>query len=48
MGKKAFVTIAGTTYQEGDEIKGFTIDNISNIKITFKKGNITFAGDIGF
>ena len=48
MGRKAFVTINGVTYLEGDEIKGYTIENIMREKITFRRGNITFEADIGF
>ena len=47
MGEKAFVTINGQTFQEGDLINDALIEKIENEQITFKVGKTTIIKDVG-
>ena len=47
MGKKAFVTINGETFEEGDLINDALIEKIENEKVTFKIGKTRVIKDIG-
>ena len=47
MGDKAFVTINGQTFTEGDLINDALIEKIENEQITFKIGKIRIIKDVG-
>ena len=47
MGQKAFVTINGETFEEGDLINDALIEKIENEKVTFKIGKTRVIKDIG-
>ena len=47
MGEKAFVTINGQTFTEGDLINNALIEKIENEQITFKIGNTRIIKDVG-
>ena len=47
MGEKAFVTINGQTFQEGDLINDALIEKIENEQITFKVGKTKIIKDVG-
>ena len=47
MGEKAFVTINGQTFQEGDLINDALIEKIENEQITFKIGKTKIIKDVG-
>jgi len=47
MGEKAFVTINGQTFTEGDLINDALIEKIENEQITFKIGKIRIIKDVG-
>ena len=47
MGEKAFVTINGQTFREGDLINDALIEKIENEQITFKVGNTRIIKDVG-
>ena len=47
MGDKAFVTINGQTFTEGDLINDALIEKIENEQITFKIGKIKIIKDVG-
>jgi len=47
MGDKAFVTINGQTFSEGDLINDALIEKIENEQITFKIGKIRIIKDVG-
>ena len=47
MGEKAFVTINGQTFREGDLINDALIEKIENEQITFKVGKTRIIKDVG-
>ena len=47
MGEKAFVTINGQTFKEGDIINDALIEKIENEQITFKVGKTRIIKDVG-
>ena len=47
MGEKAFVTINGQTFREGDLINEALIEKIENEQITFKVGKTRIIKDVG-
>ena len=47
MGEKAFVTINGQTFREGDQINDALIEKIENEQITFKVGKTRIIKDVG-
>ena len=47
MGEKAFVTINGQTFTEGDLINDALIEKIENEQITFKVGKTRIIKDVG-
>ena len=47
MGEKAFVTINGQTFREGDLINDAMIEKIENEQITFKVGKTRIIKDVG-
>ena len=47
MGQKAFVTINGETFEEGDLINDALIEKIENEKVTFKIGKTRVIKEIG-
>ena len=47
MGEKAFVTINGKTFREGDLINDALIEKIENEQITFKVGKTRIIKDVG-
>ena len=47
MGEKAYVTINGQTFTEGDLINNALIEKIENEQITFKIGKTRIVKDIG-
>ena len=47
MGEKAFVTINGQTFREGDLINEALIEKIENEQITFKIGKTRIIKDVG-
>ena len=47
MGEKAFVTINGQTFREGDLINNALIEKIENEQITFKVGKTRIIKDVG-
>ena len=47
MGEKAFVTINGQTFREGDLINDALIEKIENEQITFKIGKTRIIKDVG-
>ena len=47
MGEKAFVTINGQTFSEGDQINNALIEKIENEQITFKVGKTRIIKDVG-
>ena len=47
MGEKAYVTINGQTFTEGDLINNALIEKIENEQITFKVGDTRIVKDIG-
>jgi hypothetical protein len=47
MGEKAFVTINGQTFKEGDLINDALIEKIENEQITFKIGKTRIIKDVG-
>ena len=47
MGEKAFVTINGQTFREGDLINDALIEKIENEQITFKIGKTKIIKDVG-
>ena len=47
MGEKAYVTINGQTFTEGDLINNALIEKIENEQITFKVGKTRIVKDIG-
>ena len=47
MGQKAFVTINGQTFTEGDLINDAIIEKIEREKITFKVGETRIIKDVG-
>ena len=47
MGEKAFVTINGQTFREGDQINNALIEKIENEQITFKVGKTMIIKDVG-
>ena len=47
MGEKAFVTINGQTFKEGDLINNALIEKIENEQITFKVGKTRIIKDVG-
>ena len=47
MGEKAFVTINGQTFTEGDLINDAMIEKIENEQITFKVGKTRIIKDVG-
>ena len=47
MGQKAFVTINGETFEEGDLINDALIEKIENEKVTFRIGKTRVIKDIG-
>ena len=47
MGDKAFVTINGQTFKEGDLINNVVIERIENEKIIFRMGKIKIIKDVG-
>ena len=47
MGEKAFVTINGQTFREGDLINDALIEKIENEQITFKVGKTKIIKDVG-
>ena len=47
MGDKAFVTINGQTFTEGDLINDALIEKIENEQITFKIGKTRIIKDVG-
>ena len=47
MGQKAFVTINGETFEEGDLINDALIEKIENEKVTFKIGKTRVIKNIG-
>ena len=47
MGEKAFVTINGQTFREGDQINNALIEKIENEQITFKVGKTRIIKDVG-
>ena len=47
MGEKAFVTINGQIFTEGDKINNALIEKIDNEQITFKVGKTRIIKDIG-
>ncbi len=47
MGDKAYVTINGQTFSEGDLINNILIERIENQKITFRVGKTRIIKDVG-
>ena len=47
MGDKAYVTINGQTFKEGDLINNVVIERIENQKIIFRVGKIKIIKDVG-
>ena len=47
MGNKAFVTINGQTYSEGDLINDALIEKIENEEVTFRVGKTKIIKDVG-
>jgi len=47
MGDKAFVTINGQTFKEGDLINNIVIERIENEKIIFRMGKTKIIKDVG-
>jgi len=47
MGEKAYVTINGQTFTEGDQINNALIEKIENEQITFKVGKTRIIKDVG-
>ena len=47
MGQRAFVTINGQTFTEGDLINDAVIEKIEREKITFKIGDTRIIKDVG-
>ncbi|MBI90176.1 MAG: hypothetical protein CMG60_08830 [Candidatus Marinimicrobia bacterium] len=47
MGEKAYVTINGQTFTEGDQINNALIEKIENEQITFKIGTTRIIKDVG-
>ena len=47
MGDKAFVTINGQTFKEGDLINNVVIERIENEKIIFRMGKTKIIKDVG-
>ena len=47
MGEKAFVTINGKTFREGDLINDALIEKIENEQITFKVGTTRIIKNVG-
>mgnify|MGYP001269127480 CR=1 FL=1 len=47
MGEKAYVTINGQTFTEGDQINNALIEKIDNEQITFKVGKTRIIKDVG-
>ena len=47
MGDKAFVTINGQTYTEGDLINDALIEKIENEEVTFRVGKTKIIKDVG-
>tara|TARA_X000000950_G_C13649968_1_gene551255 strand:+ start:57 stop:638 length:582 start_codon:yes stop_codon:yes gene_type:complete len=48
MGEKAFVTINGKTFREGDLIKDALIEKIENEQVTFRIGTTKIIKNVGF
>ncbi|MAL65269.1 MAG: hypothetical protein CMF94_04110, partial [Candidatus Marinimicrobia bacterium] len=47
MGEKAFVTINGKTFREGDLIEDALIEKIENEQVTFKIGTTKIIKNVG-
>ena len=47
MGDRAFVTINGKTYREGDLIDDALIEKIENEQVTFRVGTTTIIKNVG-
>ena len=47
MEEKAYVTINGQNFTEGEKIEGAVIEKIENDQITFKVGELRIIKDVG-